>query len=183
MLDKLISPNQSAFLPKRQIADNFIIAHEILHTMKTSKSKKWYLALKLDLSKAFDKMEWNFVIHMLGKFGFSQKWCDLIYECISTVKSTVLLNGIPGIQFSPSRGLRQGDPLSPYLFVTTLEGLSRLFMHADSQKKFSGIEINYKCPSISHLLFADDCFIFCKADRDEVRNLMDILDVFTCSFG
>lgn len=120
---------------------------------------------------------------MFKKLGLSSRWCDLIYECISTVKATVLLNGIPGIPFHPSRGLRQGDPLSPYLFITALEGLSRLFADAEANNQFTGIKINKNCPVISHLLFADDCFIFGKADVVEIRNLLDILDIFSASSG
>ncbi|XP_026419678.1 uncharacterized protein LOC113315627 [Papaver somniferum] len=171
VLDEIIAPNQSAFIPKRQIVDNIVIAHEMLHTMNTSKSKKGFLALKLDLSKSFDKMEWNFIVKIFKNFGFSDKWCSMIYECISTVKSTVLLNGIPGISFHPSRGLRQGYPLSPYLFITSLKGLSRLFYQAEQNKTFSGMQINKNCPVISHLLFTDDCFIFCRADIAEVQRI------------
>ncbi|XP_026420015.1 uncharacterized protein LOC113315995 [Papaver somniferum] len=112
-------------------------------------------------------MEWNYIIRIFRNFGFSEKWCDLISECISTVKSTVLLNGIPGIPFNPTRGLRQGDPLYPYLFITALEGLSRLFYQAEQDKTFARMQINKRCPVISHLLFADDCFIFCKENIAE----------------
>ncbi|XP_026397144.1 uncharacterized protein LOC113291876 [Papaver somniferum] len=83
-------------------------------------------------------MEWNYIIRIFKNFGFSDKWCELIFECISAVKSTVLLNGIPGVPFNPTRGLRQGDSLSPYLFITALEGLSRLFYQDEQNKTFSG---------------------------------------------
>lgn len=118
ILNKIISPNQSAFLSGRQITDNIIIAHELIHSMKTSKEKKkGYLALKLDLSKAFDRVEWTFISKALLSFGFNENWVHLILQCVSTTSFSILLNGSPGPKFHTSRGLRQGDPLSPYLFL------------------------------------------------------------------
>ncbi|XP_026428985.1 uncharacterized protein LOC113324926 [Papaver somniferum] len=130
-LDKLISQNQSAFIPKRQITDNIIVEHEILHTMKTSKKKNGYMAVKLDLSKAFDRLEWNFIIKILEVLGFSKDFCDLIFTCISSISYAVLVNGIPGDFFFPSRGIRQGYPLSPALFIICMEALSSLLLHAE----------------------------------------------------
>lgn len=83
--------------------------------------------------------------------------------------------------FAPTRGLCQGDPLSPYLFINALEGLSKLFSHAEVSNKFSGVIINKNYPIIFHLLFADDCFIFSKVDLAEFRKLMNILDIFSSS--
>lgn len=128
--------------------------------MKTSKKKKGFLALKLDLSKAFDRVEWTFIEKVLLAFGFSKNWTKLILQCISTTSFSILLNGSPGPTFKTSRGLRQGDPLSPYLFLICMEILSRLLEKAIEEKRISGFQINNMAPNISHLFFADDCFLF-----------------------
>lgn len=151
ILGKLISPSQSSFLPGWQITDNIIIAHELIHSMKTSKKKKGFLALKLDLSKAFDRVEWTFIEKVLLAFGFSKNWTKLILQCISTTSFSILLNGSPGPTFKTSRGLRQGDPLSPYLFLICMEILSRLLEKAIEEKRISGFQINNMAPNISHL--------------------------------
>lgn len=106
ILNRLISPNQSAFLPGRQITDNIIVSHELIHSMKTSKKKKGFLALKIDLSKAFDRVEWPFIKKALSSFGFNEGRINLISQCISTTSFSILLNGSPGPTFSTSRGLR-----------------------------------------------------------------------------
>lgn len=178
LLNRLISPNQSVFLPERQITDNIIIAHELIHSMKTSKKKKGFLALKIGLLKAFDRVEWPFIKKALTSFGFSDCWVNLIFQCISTTSYSILLNGSPGPNFSTSRGLRQGDPLSPYLFLICMEVLYRLLVKATEENKISGIKINKNAPSTSHLFFADDCFLFTKADLGEAKNLLDILSKF-----
>lgn len=84
MLEKLISSYQSAFIPGRQISENITIAHEIIHKMKNSKSKKCFMVLKIDMSKSFDRVEWHFLLQTMTKFGFSEKWCNLVHPCIST---------------------------------------------------------------------------------------------------
>lgn len=116
-LENIVSPLQSTFLSSRQISDNIIVAHEIVHSMKKSKKKVGNIGLKIDMSKAFDRVNWNFLIKTMRTFGYSEDWCNLIYQCISTTSIDVLLNGNPCAEFKPTRGLRQGDPLSPYLFI------------------------------------------------------------------
>lgn len=182
-LDRLVSQNQSVFIPNRQITDNIVVAHEVLHTMKTCKRKIGHMAIKLDLSKAFDRMEWSFIIHVFRLLGFSDDFCDLIYMCISTVTYSVLVNGSPGDSFTPSRGIRQGDPLSPTIFILCMEALSKLLLHAEQQKLVTGVKVLTGSTSVSHLFFADDAFLFTNATIVQARNLLDILNMFSLTSG
>ncbi|XP_026453233.1 uncharacterized protein LOC113353984 [Papaver somniferum] len=145
--------------------------------MKTSKNKKGFFALKLDLSKAFDSVEWAFVEKNFFAFGFNKDWCRLIMQCVTTTSFSVLLNGIPGETFTVDRGLRQGDPLSPYLFIVCMEFLSRLLVKAEKDNKITGIKVSKSAPPISHLFFVDECFPFSKAGIHEARNIMDIINI------
>ncbi|XP_026430517.1 uncharacterized protein LOC113327553 [Papaver somniferum] len=178
LLSKLISPYQAAYIPGRNIQNNVVIAHELVHTMK-KKDRCDIMGLKLDMSKAFDRVEWSFLSVVLKRFGFSDHWCQLIFPCISTTSISILLNGSPCNSFSPTRGLRQGDPLSPYLFILCTEAFSRYLIHAENSKLIHGLKVTKDAPSISHLLFVDDCLLFTKTTHSESNNLMSLIKDFS----
>ncbi|CAB4270029.1 unnamed protein product [Prunus armeniaca] len=110
----IISSSQNAFIPGRQIQDNLIIAHEIFHYLKLKKSKKHFdLGVKLDMNKAYDRVEWDFLEAVMLKMGFAESWVNLIMSCVRSVELSVLINGQPGHKFKPSRGLRAIPPMQP----------------------------------------------------------------------
>lgn len=104
LLEKTISPYQYAFVTGRQISENITLAHELIHKMKNSKSKKGFMGLKIDMLKAFERVVRDFLIRIMNKMGFNSKWCNLVHQCISTTTLDVLLNRYPTIFFKPTRG-------------------------------------------------------------------------------
>lgn len=182
-LSGAISENQSAFIPGRLITDNVLIAHELMHSLHTKNLKTKHMALKVDISKAFDKVEWDFIIAVMWRMGFCETWCSWIYTCMSTVTYSVLVNGEPSKPVTPSRGIRQGDPISPYLYIICTEGLSALIKNNIRLHQLHGYKASRGGPTISHLLFADDSIVFCRATEDECRVLMQTLREYQRASG
>lgn len=127
ILGSLISKQQSAFVKHRAISDNVLITHEVLHYLQTSGSRvRCSMAFKTDMSKAYDRIEWGFLERVLKRLGFHDIWVSWIMECVSSVSYSFLINGAALGKVTPSRGIRQGDQLSPYLFILCSEVLSGL---------------------------------------------------------
>ncbi|XP_060965225.1 uncharacterized protein LOC133034201 [Cannabis sativa] len=141
---------QSAFLPSRLITENVLVAFELVHNLKHRKrGSKGYAALKLDTSKAFDRVEWSFIAAVMGKMGFNIRWISLIMKCLTTTTFSFLINGTVSGNVTPQRGLRHGDPLLQFE-----ERIGRL----------KGYAISRRAPSMSHLFFTDGSLLFCQAD-------------------
>lgn len=184
LLSEIISPHQSAFVAGRSISDNVLITHEILHYLRTSSAKKHcYMAVKTDMSKAYDRLEWSFLRNVLNRFGFHPTWVAWIMECVSSVSYCFLINGSTKGRVDPTRGLRQGDPLSPYLFILCSEVLSGMCVRAQEQGSLQGIKVARASPPLNHLLFADDTMFFCKSDRSTCRQLTCILERYEAASG
>ncbi|CAL9001623.1 unnamed protein product, partial [Prunus brigantina] len=184
IMQDVISEYQSAFVPSRLITDNIIAAFESIHAIqKRGGSALKKMILKLDMSKAYDRVEWNFLSCMMRKLGFNNRWVDLIMDCVSTVSFSVKVRRAAMGSITPSRGLRQGDPLSPYLFLICAEGLSALLSQAQSTKQIHGVAVARGAPTLSHLFFADDSLLFCNAHLSDCYNLKLLLRVYERASG
>ncbi|KAE8794595.1 retrotransposon protein [Hordeum vulgare] len=160
ILGEIISPNQSAFVPDRLISDNTILAYEMTHFLKRRRSgNTCYAALKLDMSKAYDRVEWAFLEKVMIQLGFSQGFVEQISKCMLTVRFRFKINGSCTDTVIPGQGLRQGDPISSSLFLICAEGLSALLNHAKSTGQIRGIRVAPDAQPVTHLLFADDSLL------------------------
>ncbi|KAL6331818.1 hypothetical protein AAG906_020162 [Vitis piasezkii] len=184
VVGKVVSSAQNAFVEGRQILDAALIANEAIDSLL--KRNESGVLCKLDLEKAYDHINWNFLLFVLQSMGFGEKWTGWISWCISTATFSVLINGTPEGYFNSSRGLRQGDPLSPYLFVIGMEALSRLIHRAVGGGFLSGCRVNGRGGDgalVSHLLFADDTLVFCEASEDQMVHLSWLLMWFEAISG
>uniref|UniRef100_A0A2N9GPD6 Uncharacterized protein n=1 Tax=Fagus sylvatica TaxID=28930 RepID=A0A2N9GPD6_FAGSY len=141
------------------------------------------MALKLDMSKAYDRVEWGFLKQVMVRMGFHDRWISLIMECISTVTYSILINGNPTGHITPTRGLRQGDPISPYLFLLCAEGLNGLIRKASLQGEIHGVSLCPRGPKITNLFFADDSLLFCRASLPECQKIQEILTIYEKASG
>ena len=156
-------------MPGRLITNNVIVAYEALHSMHArKKGKTGSLALKLDVSKTYDRVEWLFLKGVMQKLGFPKKWIERVMTCVTTTSFSILLNGKPYGNVLPSRGIYQGDSLSPYLFLLCAEGFTSLLAKAENDGKIYGASICRGAPKVSNLLFVDDSLLFCRATQNEV---------------
>lgn len=183
-LPDIVSPSQSAFVADRLISDNIIMAHEAIHSLNTHDYvSSNFLAAKTDMSKAFDRVEWNYLKALLLSLGFHPNFVVWIMACVSTVQYTVLINGQAHGLITPHRGLRQGDPMSPFLFVLCTEGLSFLLNQASEVNLLNGIQFSSDGPAIHHLFFADDSLFLFKADLFQCQVFLDIFRKYEQATG
>lgn len=183
LMPLLILPYQSSFIQGRSITDNIIIAQEVIHSMKKKTGKKGWLAIKVDLEKAFDKLSWAFIQDTLEDVGFPPTIINLIMHCITTPTMQLLWNGQPSPTFKPSRGVRQGDPISPYIFVLCMERLSQAIAKAVSNDRWETIKLGRRGPPLSHLFFADDLVLFGSTTQRQLQLIEDILAEFCAASG
>ncbi|XP_021996267.1 uncharacterized protein LOC110893468 [Helianthus annuus] len=181
-LNQVVSINQSAFVPGRRISDNILLTQELMHNYHRSSGPP-RCAFKVDIQKAYDTVDWNFLSQVLIGFGFHPKMIQWIMLCVSTPTYSICVNGETHGYFKGKRGLRQGDPLSPYLFTLVMEVLTCI-LHRTSQLD-SSFRFHNKCEKqkIINLCFADDLFLFARGDVRSAKCIMDSLSRFSSMSG
>ncbi|XP_077221623.1 uncharacterized protein LOC143855390 [Tasmannia lanceolata] len=176
VLNRIVSPNQSAFIKDRLIQDNVLLSHDLCHNFHKASNTK-ALCLKLDLKKAYDYVIHEALLGFMRKIGFPTLWCTWISKCIASPSFSVLLNGSPKGFFQSSNGLRQGDPLSPLLFCLVMEIFSCMLNSAQALGKiktpFSKGNLN-----INHVMYADDVMVFITPDLESVAGIKECLQSF-----
>ncbi|CAN1745807.1 LINE-1 retrotransposable element ORF2 protein [Linum perenne] len=184
IMEDIIPEEQSAFILGRSIVDNVLIAVETLHALNLRRSAKvGVVALKVDISKAFDRVEWRYLEAIMLKMGFDPRWVELMMLCVRSVKYSVLINTHKTESFVPERGLRQGCPLSPFLFIICAEGLSSMIRRESDLGHIHGVRVCRGAPLVSHLLFADDSFFFFRAEFEEARRMRLLFDKYANASG
>jgi hypothetical protein len=173
-LNVLVSRAQSAFIKRRCIHDNFLYTQNIIRALHRNKQPG--LFLKLDISKAFDSVRWDYLLEVLEAFGFGSRWRGWISCLLRTSSTSILLNGVQGQRYRHRRGLRQGDPLSPMLFILAMEPLQRLLEVAASEGLLS--PIRNRVARLRCSMYADDAAVFINPIKEEIQTVGGILDLF-----
>jgi hypothetical protein len=174
-IQRLIDIDQTGFLKGRSISENFIYATELVQCCH--KRKKPTLVLKLDFSKAFDSVSWDSLLEILDARGFPPTWCDWMRLLLTSSRSAMVVNGCPGPWFTCKHGLRQGDTLSPYLFLLVADVLQRCIKSLGTMRHPL---VDEACPILQ---YADDMLILVWAELQDVMNLKSILDNFAIATG
>ena len=148
-----------------------------------SSRKIRYMAIKLDISKAYDRVEWVYLENVMRKMDFNERWIGLLMACMKTVTYSIMVNGEPQGLIHPTRGICQGDPLSSFLFLLCMDGLHGLIQHAASVGDIKGFSLCQRSLALTHLLFADDDLLFCRATGDECKKIIDIIEKYEGELG
>ena len=173
-LDGMVSPNQSAFIKGHFIQDNFMMVQQTVRFLHSQKQPR--ILLKLDITKAFDSVSWPFLLEVLHKLGFGPRWRDLLCGLLVTSSTQVLLNGTPGERIQYRRGLRQGDPLSPMLFILVMDVLNSMVSRAATEGLLQPLSRRPIQHRIS--LYADDVALFLQPAAEDINLTLDILSLF-----
>ena len=181
LMTYLVRQHQTTFIKGRQITDGILITSELVSLLQKQKTSG--LIFKIDFEKAFDRVRWNFVFDTLFAMNFGPKWINWIRNLFESSHISVLVNEAPTEEFCPSRGLRQGDPLSPLTFNLVGEGLSTLLTLGAHFSIFRGASIKGAPSNISHLQFADDVILFINDDDASVMGIKRILQCFQILSG
>ncbi|KAJ0788215.1 putative RNA-directed DNA polymerase [Helianthus annuus] len=181
VLGSVISVNQSAFLKGKFILDGPLIINEVINWIK--KRKKKAFLLKLDFEKAYDNVNWGFILSVMRQMGFPALWCKWIFGVLSSARAAVLVNGSPTFDFQCQKGMRQGDPLSPFLFLLVMEVLSCCIFKAVDIRAVLGVQLPNDGPILSHLFYADDALIIGDWSELNVLNVIRILRGFYLCSG
>lgn len=175
VMGSTISLNQGAFVKGRQILDA-VLANEVVEEVR--QKKKEGLMFKIDFEKAYDHVEWRFLDEVLQRKGFGNRWRRKVQGCLSSANFSVLINGRPRGKFKASRGLRQGNPLSPFLFTLLVDVLSRLLEKAQENNMIKGLCIGQEKVEILHLQFANDTIFFLAGAEGVWKNLLELPNLF-----
>lgn len=138
-LPTLVSEEKTGYVEGRKILNNIIQAHEVVHSLKSNKQAG--AIIQLDLEKAYDKLSWAYIMEVLKAFGFDHNWIIWVMALLTTSSFSILLNDSPSRAFKPSRGLKQGDPLSPFFFILMMEGIGNVIKHAKVEGKIQGLKL------------------------------------------
>ncbi|XP_062103512.1 uncharacterized protein LOC133814586 [Humulus lupulus] len=181
VLHALISQNQGAFIKNRLLTHNVLILQDLLKGYNRRNISPRCL-MKIDISKAYDSIDWNFLENLLNALCFPKRFIRWIMICLRGSSYSLVLNGSIQGRFQGARGLKQGDPISPLLFVIVMDYLTRLLLKASTEKEF---RFHPLCKSLKlvNLCFTDDLLLFCKANQDSVRIIQQVFTVFTNSSG
>ncbi|GJT45976.1 RNA-directed DNA polymerase, eukaryota, reverse transcriptase zinc-binding domain protein [Tanacetum coccineum] len=171
---------QSAFIANRQILDGPFILNEIIHWCKAK--KKQTLIFKVDFEKAFDSVRWDFLDDVLKNLGFGSRWRDWIQSCLNSSKGSILVNGSPTSEFQYFKGLKQGDPLSPFLFILVMESLHLSFQKVVNAGLYKGVVLDNSL-QISHLFYADDVVFIGQWCDSNISTIIRVLDCFFQASG
>ncbi|XP_028193184.1 uncharacterized protein LOC114378756 [Glycine soja] len=177
----IINETQYAFIEGRHLLHSALIANEVIDEAK--RSNKSCLIFKVDYEKAYDSVSWNFLMYMMRRMGFSPKWIKWIEGCVKSASISVLVNGSPTIEFIPQRGLRQGDPLAPFLFNIAAEGLNGLMRRAVEYNLYKPFLVSANRVPINILQYADDTIFFGEAAKENVEAIKVILRSFELVSG
>uniref|UniRef100_J3KVR0 Reverse transcriptase domain-containing protein n=1 Tax=Oryza brachyantha TaxID=4533 RepID=J3KVR0_ORYBR len=176
-LPSIINPNQQAFIKGRKPSTNLILAQEIIHSFTLKSFTTDAFLLKLDLPKAFDRLEWNFISLALHSKGFDNHFIQLVRACIQSASFSVTINGTTG-HFMAQRGIRQGCPLSPYLFVLALNVLADNLQEQANLGNIKGVTLGTNGPPIHSLFYDDDLIITGQANSQEASVIHSTLQNF-----
>lgn len=181
ILPRIISFQQNGFVPGRQILDSIISVHENIHSLKVVNNQGFFL--KLDMAKAFDRVNWQFLLRIMKAFGFGDKFIQLCSQLMETSSSTVIVNGSPSSFFKISRGLRQGDPISPIPSSILAECLGRFIFKNVEDGNLKGLKPSSSNVVYSHEQFIDDFITMGEATIMEAKNMKIILNTYESAFG